>query len=544
VAERIGASLVGTAIARWAWAPAVAISAFVAHARSLGHGLLGWDDVPYILEAPHLGLDLETVRWAFGTVHVAYWLPLTWLSYALDAALYGLDGPGFHLTNVLLHAVNAVLVGALAARCLRLRSGDAAPGWQAADLVAAIVAGTAWAVHPLRVESVAWVAERKDVLSVAFFLVSLHAWLHWVPSACRPRRGRMAWYVAALAAAALATLAKGTAVVLPAILLLLDWHPLGRLDRVRALPRLVAEKLPFLAVATGGAIITVVAQRPAMWSGSIDLTTRALVAAKALVVYLGRTLWPVDLSPFYVHPGRVPLGSAVYLAAAAAVVAVTVLSWRARRREPGWLALWCGYVAACVPVLGIVQVGLQETADRHTYLPGIAPALLCGALARGAWERGAGDEPGAARWRPALVATALALALPLGVLSWRQTGFWVSDVALWTRVLELDPDVGVAYLYRAKALEADLEREAAVRDLGAAIAIAERKGYYRADELYLERAAILAVLGRCDAAGRDLLRVRAHPPSFTGLDAKREETVRRLRDSPECGPTPRDASLR
>jgi hypothetical protein len=297
-------------------------------------------------------------------------------------------------------------------------------------------------------------------------------------------------------------------------------------------------------VATGGAIMTVVAQRPAMWSGAIDLPTHALVAATALVVYLGRTLWPVDLSPFYVHPGHVSLGSPGYLAAAVVVVAATVLSWRARRREPGWLALWCGYVVACLPVLGIVQVGLQETADRHTYLPGIVPALLCGAFARAAWERGAGDAPGAARWRPALVATALALALPLGVLSWRQTGFWVSDVALWTRVLELDPDVGVAYLYRAKALEADLEREAAVRDLGSAIAIAERKGYYRVEELYLERAAILAILGRCDEAGRDLLRVRVHPPSFTGLGAKLEETVRRLRDAPECGPTSRIGSPR
>jgi hypothetical protein len=514
----------------------VAGAAIAAHARGLRYGLLGWDDVPYVLEAPHLGLDARTVRWAFGTFHAAYWLPLTWLSYALDATVWGLDGPGFHLTNVVLHAANAVLVGALAARLLRLRARSGA-AWGRADVASAVLAGMFWAVHPLRVESVAWVAERKDVLSGLLFLLALHAWL----GAVAPRSGapvvrpRLAWYAGALAATVLAVLAKGTAMVIPAVLLLLDGYPLRRWSGLRTSPRLVAEKLPFIGVALAGAIMTLLAQRPAMWSGSIDTVTRLLVAAKALAVYILRTAWPVGLSPFYVHPGRVGLESPAYLAATVAVLVATALAWSVRRREPGWLALWGWHVVACLPVLGFVQVGLQETADRHTYLAGIAPAILLGVLARSVSERSVRDARFARTWGAALATACVVVLAALGVASWRQTGFWSDDLALWTRVLELDPDAGVAYLYRSKALEASGDREGAVEDLGSSIAVAERKGYYRLGELFAERARLLALLGRCDEARCDVERARSLPPLSRGAEAMLDETLRDVDEGLDCG---------
>jgi hypothetical protein len=487
----------------------VAGTAFAAHARSLGYGLLGWDDVPYVLEAPHLALDLPTVRWAFGSIHVAYWLPLTWLSYALDATLWGLDGPGFHLTNVLLHSMNAVLVGALAARLLRRRAGDTEP-WRARDVAAAMVAGTLWSVHPLRVESVAWIAERKDVLSGLFILLALHAWISWAAPSAAPRR--RATYVAAVGAAALATLAKGTAVVLPALLLILDWYPLGRLDRLRRLPALLAEKLPFLVIAIVGAVMTLIAQREAMWSVPPPATTRVFVAAKALAVYLLRTVWPVGLSPYYPHPGPLPLASPAYLAAVGAVALISAAAWRAREREPGWLALWGWYVVAALPTLGLVQVGLQETADRHTYLPGIVPALLAGAVASGVVERARRDGRFARRCLLAVSSGAVALSVAWGAAAWRQTGFWVDDLAVWARVLEIDPDIGVAHFYRAKVLADEGALEAAVREIDASITIAERKAYGRRGSLYSWRAQLLERMGRSGEALVDRVRANSLQP--------------------------------
>jgi tetratricopeptide (TPR) repeat protein len=520
-----------------AWPFVVAAAAFAAHARSLGYGLLGWDDRLYVLGAPSLRtLDLDTVRWAFSSIHGAYWLPVTWLSYALDGRLWGFEGPGLHATNVLLHAANAVLVGLLAARIVRARSGSSCS--TAGARSAAAVAGVLWAVHPLRVESVAWIAERKDVLSGLFFLLAMHAWLSWVaPPAAGRRR---AAYVVALSAAALAMLSKGSAVVLPAAMLILDWHPLGRLDEVRKLPRLLVEKIPFLLLALGGTIMTVIAQRSAMWEGRIDAVTHALVAAKALVAYLVQTAWPAGLSPLYVHPGRLSPASPLHLAALAAVLGATVVAWRVRAREPGWLALWGWYVLACLPALGLVQVGLHERADRFTYLPALAPAILAGAAAAWCVDRRA-SAPRSGRALAALAAATATVALALGVLSWRQTGFWRDDVALWTRVVEVDPDAGVAYFYRSKQLRERGERALALRDLDASIGVAERKGYHRRAGLYAERAELLAEMGILDEALASIDRALALLPGSARFIAAREAIleVARSRAAPAASPAHR-----
>jgi hypothetical protein len=213
---------------------------------------------------------------------------------------------------------------------------------------------------------------------------------------------------------------------------------------------------------------------------------------------------------------------------------VTALAWSARRGEPGWLALWGWHLVTCRPVLGLVQVGLHETADRHTYLPGIAPAILLGAVARGAVERGAQDPRFARTWRAALTAGCVVVLAVLGVAAWRQTGFWSDDVVLWTRALEIDPAAGVAHLYRSKALEANGEREAAVQDLGSSIAIAESKGYYRLGDLLAERARLLAALGRCDQALDDFERARSLPFLTRPAEGMLEETLRSVREGRDC----------
>jgi tetratricopeptide (TPR) repeat protein len=423
-------------------------------ARALGGGFV-FDDEGYVLKNRHVagGLTLAGARWAFTTFTMANWHPLAWLSHQLDAALWGLAPAGHHLTSILLHAASTAVLFLL----LRALTGAFGPSLAAAAL---------FGLHPLRVESVAWVAERKDVLSLLLLLLALDAWRRHL---ARPAPAR---YAAAVVLYAASLLAKPTGVTLPLLLLLLDWWPLGRWRALReragalaAALRLAAEKAPFLLLAAASSALTLAAQRAGGAVGSLEAYppgTRAANALWSAAAYLGQTAWPAGLSPFYPHPGA---GLPAWKTAAALLLllAATGLALFRSRRAP-WLATgWLWYLATLVPVIGIVQVGWQARADRYTYLPSIGLAVAL------AWE-GAALVAGRPRARRALVAAVAALLAASASVTWIQTGYWRDGLTLFGHVLERDPgnwlartNHGRSLLERGRWPEAEREFREAIR---------------------------------------------------------------------------------
>ena len=423
----------GPARTRWLIAAGLFLGTLALYARVGGHPFIFFDDNRYVTENPTVkaGLTWQGVTWAFTTLHVSNWHPLTWLSHMLDVELFGVNPGPHHLVNVAFHGANAVLVFLV---FLRMTGAT----WRSA-LVAAL-----FAVHPTHVESVAWVAERKDVLSTFFGLLALLVHAGWA------RRGGAGRYVGVVVLFAASLLAKPMWVTLPFLLLLLDVWPLQRwasspvpvdpeppASPRRGLGRLVLEKAPLLALSVASSAVTVVAQSRGGAVVNLDLGMGARIgnAAVAWVRYLGKTAWPADLAVYYPHPaGGLPSWQAV--GAAAIVLLASVAAVLIVKRAP-WLALgWFWFLGTLVPVIGLVQVGAQAMADRYTYLPtiGLYVAVAWGgtALAR-AWnvKRGAAAVAGVA-------------ILSLAAVTWRQVGFWSDHVVLFEHALAVEPRSGVA----------------------------------------------------------------------------------------------------
>lgn len=409
---------------------------------------LNFDDVPYVTDNPRVrrGLSLEGLRWALTTVHASNWHPLTWLSHMLDCQLFGMQAGAHHVVNLIFHAANTLL---LFLGLLRLTS---APG-------ASFLAAALFAVHPLRVESVAWVAERKDVLSTFFWLLATWAYLRYV---AQPGLRR---YLMLAICFALGLMAKPMLVTLPLVLLLLDYWPLSRLSlpadglpkssRVAnqkplpgvSLGQLIWEKVPLFLLAGVSCLVTFYAQKAGGSVSSLEeipLTVRLANALVAYVAYLGKALWPANLAVFYPHPVTgLPawqvLGAALTLAAIS-----TMAVWQARRR-PYLLVGWLWYLITLVPVIGLVQVGSQAMADRYTYVPLLGPlvAAAWGLAELAAWTR----RPA---WVFSLAAGALLAVLTLGTM--RQVSYWRDAVTLFEHALRVSGPSPVVHVHLGSAL--------------------------------------------------------------------------------------------
>jgi protein O-mannosyl-transferase len=416
--------------------------------RATGGGFINLDDPEYVAAVPEArqGLSREGLRWAFLDPTAAMWIPLSRLSALVDVELYGLRPGGHHLTSVLLHAANGVLVLLV----LRRMTGD-----PARSLAAAVL----FAVHPLRVESVAWVAERKDVLSGFFTLLALYAYAGWAraPGAAR-LAGTTGLYLLAL-------LAKPMAVTFPALLLLLDYWPLRRLASVRDLWPRVREKWPLVGLATAFAMLTLhLASSGGAMLSLADASPRGRLATSAMgyTAYLRRTFWPTGLSVFYPLP---PAPEPAWQVALAALVLVTltVIAVRHRARQPYLLVGWLWFGAAILPVGGLMQAGSQATADRFTYLPsvGLAVAVVWGA---GDLARRAGIPARATTAAVAVVACALA------TRTWQQLGHWRDTKTLFSEALRVSEDnwlahgnLGDALVREGRVAEGQAHFETAVR---------------------------------------------------------------------------------
>lgn len=421
------------------WAVALFLSVMViAVFRQVGdHAFVGFDDPLYVTENSHVraGLTTAGVSWAFTTFHASNWHPLTWMSHMLDVELFGLDAGWHHRVNVLLHLANTLLL-------FLVFRGMTDGVWQSAFVAAA------FAVHPLHVESVAWVSERKDVLSTLFWLLSMGAYLRYA----RKPGARRFLPVAILFA--LGLMCKPMLVTLPFVLLLLDWWPLRRFDAgrspLREASRLFAEKVPLLALSAASCVVAYAAQdQGGALSPQVIVPVGARLgnAAVSYATYLWKTVWPASLAVFYPHPYSVgaTIDATRVAAAALLIVALTCLALRQGRVRPYLLAGWLWYVGTLVPVIGLVPVGAQALADRYTYLP------LIGIFMAVAW--GVPDALTGWRFRtPALGALAGALLAALALVAWTQTGYWRDSITLFTRARQVTDmnwlasyNLGVAY---------------------------------------------------------------------------------------------------
>jgi protein O-mannosyl-transferase len=426
--------------AAWLVPAVVAVLAFAAFLPALPGEFLNWDDDRNFVENLHYrGLGPAQLGWMLTTTHMGHWIPLTWLTLGLDHTLWGMDPRGYHLTSLLLHAGAALALYALALRLLRLAL---APPPCAARLGAA-AAALLFAVHPLRVESVAWITERRDVLSGLFYILTLIAYLKAVDAGPR----RPGWYWTSVALFAGAVLSKSITMTLPVILVILDVYPLRRLGgargwRVRAVWE---EKLPFVALSAAAAAValTAVASLGNLHSlTALGLPVRLVLAIYGVAFYLFKTLLPVGLSPLY------PMAVDVSWWHFAAAIGGSALALAARRRCPALTAAWLAYLITLGPVSGIFQNGPQVAADRYSYLAGLGWAVLAGA----AVVRGRAAS---------LVRAAAGLAiLALAALTWQQAAVWRDSVALWQHAAAVHPESRAAQANLARAHEArgDLAR--------------------------------------------------------------------------------------
>ncbi|HEV8531401.1 MAG TPA: tetratricopeptide repeat protein [Methylomirabilota bacterium] len=416
---------------------------------ALGGGFLPWDDeANLVVNRAWRGLGPSQLGWMLTSFHKGHWIPVTWLSFALDHVLWGMDPRGYHLTSVLVHGANAGLVCLLAMRLLEAGRG-------AERLAGGAAAALAFALHPLRVESVAWVTERRDVLSAFFFLVSLLAYLRAVRE---EPVWRSRWYWLALGAFALSLGSKSMAVSLPVVLLILDMYPLAR-GRGAWRLRLI-EKAPFALLSLLAAAVATVAVRA---GGSVSsladlgVAQRLAISSYSVVFYLWKTLVPAGLSPLYELPLELDPGAAVYRLSMTLVIAIPVAALVLRRRQPWLLAAWAAYVVMLLPVVGIAHNGPQIAADRYTYLPCLPWVILLGGLVALLWSRS---------WSIPVAGAAL------GLLAWLTIGqirVWHDPEALWTHALLASPSavahssLGVALDERGRSDEAIAHFQQALR---------------------------------------------------------------------------------
>ena len=390
--------------------------------QALSFGFISWDDPEYVTDnaAVRQGLTLANLVWAFTAFHAANWHPLTWLSHMLDVSLFGMDARGHHATSVLLHAANTLLLYAFLVRATGQR-------WRA------VVVAALFAIHPLHVESVAWISERKDLLSTAFWLLTLHAYLGYVRHPTTTR------YLATTACLVLGLMAKPMLVTLPCVMLLLDFWPLRRFGAqadpsptaMESLRWLLLEKLPWFALVVAASAITLLAQRAA--TAKSELVTLADRLANALIsyaAYLGKMLYPADLSYFY--PFREAWNAYMLAAAVVLLAALSAAAWRLRKRRPEFLVGWLWYLGTLVPVIGVVQVGGQAMADRYTYIP------LIGVFICVAWALP--DLQKSPRWRLGIGIFGLATAGLLATAAHGYAAKWRSSFDLYRHALSHAPE--------------------------------------------------------------------------------------------------------
>ena len=511
----------------------VAVITFAVYLAALQNDFIAeWDDGEYVLNNPYIrSINLAFLRWAFFDFHASNWHPLTWISHAIDYAVWGANPLGHHLTSVILHAINVFLVVVLIMRLQESATGTR-PGGQGTSaldehgmLITAGVTGLLFGLHPVHVESVAWIAERKDLLCALFFLLSIIGYAKYVTAignestdhavrTCFVKKG----YLFSLGFFILALMSKPMAVSLPAVLLILDWYPFGRLRSVKTARTLLVEKLPFITCSLISSVLTILAQRGGgaiVEMQTIPLSSRLLVAAQSLLMYLRKMAVPRDLIPYYPYPKDISLLSVDFLLAFALVIGITVFCIIIAKRHQLGLAAWGYYAVTLLPVIGIVQVGHQSMADRYTYLPSLTPFLMVGSLIALIAQYLRKLKKWALIWKNVCAVVAIFAVFALSYLTYKQIGIWRNSLSLWSYVIEKESaEVPIAYLHRGLAFDKQGQFENAIKDYNMAIAL--NSSYYQA---YNNRGVVLEKIGQFENAIKDYnMAIILNPSNYEAYD--------------------------
>lgn len=477
----------GSLLARYALPASIVLLVLVCLRPVLDNDFVNWDDLYYFTGNRNFrGLSAAHLRWMFTTLYMGHYQPLSWLSHGLVYSVWGLNPLGYHLGNLVLHAANAVLVYLLTAALLRRvwHADTSTMGISASAAVGALV----FALHPLRVEAVAWATERQEVLCALFSLLAVLTYLRMQEVGCS-RAGR--WHALSVCCFGLSLLSKATGIMLPIVLLILDAYPLRRIALTRPVVRtLLIEKLPYAVLALGAATLVFLAKQPGSMATLAEhgVTARAVQALYGIGFYVWKTAVPRRLSPLYLLEKPFNPLTPGYLLCGVAVTLLTVLLIAVRRRYPWLLAAWACYVVIVSPVLGLVQAGPQLVADRYTYLSCLPWAVLAGAAVYRLWL--ACEECRLSMWAGSAVGMGIAAVLAvLGVQSHEQACVWKDSLTLWSHVLRVDPSNYIAYNGRGDArlvpsaspsachVEGDLA--GAVADYSQAVRFAPPGAHYR-----------------------------------------------------------------
>ena len=436
----------------------LAVLTWVVFGQLLQYDFINYDDPRYVYENTNItsGLTIGGIAWAFSHIHSMNWHPLTTISHMLDCQLYGLKPGAHHFTNVLLHSIVAILLLLVLQRMTGDPSGTGSI-WRSA-FVAAV-----FAIHPLRVESVAWIAERKDVLSGVFFMLTLLTYFRYV------RVRSIGHYLTVLFMFALGLMCKPMLVTLPFVLLVLDYWPLGRIRGQKSdvsghenLVMLVVEKIPLVGLSAISSVVTFLAQRGAVgWTEQLPVLARINNAVVTYAAYMWQMLWPVKLAVFYPHPeSRLPLWEIILCLLL--LIGITAAAVVLRKSRPYFITGWLWYLGMLVPVIGLVQVGWQGRADRYTYLPQIGLYIAI------TW--GIADVTAAWRWQREILTAGTAIVV--GLLSWRasvQASYWRDSETLFTHALAVtsnndvaENNLGIVFLQKGNLDEAISLLQAAV----------------------------------------------------------------------------------
>jgi Flp pilus assembly protein TadD len=480
--------------------PAVVFALTVfAFAPALRGSFLTWDDdINFVNNTAYRGLGAEQLHWMWTTFLMGHYTPVTWMTLGLDYTLWGMDARGYHVTNVLLHAANAALVYVIARRLLALAQPGRFRLDPRATTLASAFAALVFAVHPLRVESVAWITERRDVLSCFFYLLAVVLYLRSVDD----DRASSRWYWASVATGACALLSKATAMSLPITLLLLNVYPLRRLGPgSRSVARIARELAPFLVLSLSAAVVSVIALS-AHWQ--LGIADKLAVSCYGFAFYLWKTIAPVHLSPLYPMPEHIDPMAPRYIAAYVVTAAYVGVAWAIRRRWPGVAVAMAAFFAIILPMLGAVQNGNVIAADRYTYHAATALSMLVGGMFM-AWDRVS------LGLRSAVAAAVVAL---LATSTWKQTLVWRDSRQFWTYTVAMTDASSTAHAALGRAMYAD-------GDLAASVSHFERAS--RIDTLYPDgynNAGIaLARLGRWTEAIEDYERALAIRPGFSAAES-------------------------
>ena len=449
------------------------VAVLVVYGQVIGHEFLLYDDKQYVYQNAkvQMGISPESIHWAFSTFYASNWRPVTWLSHMLDHEMFGSNPGAQHLISVLFHMLNSVLLFTV----LRKMTGST---WRS------FAVGLLFAIHPIHVESVAWLAERKDVLSLFFGMLTIWSYIRFA------QKPRVMTYIPVVVFFALGLMAKPVLVTLPFILLLLDYWPLRRHIKPEnpiRWTRLLLEKTPLLMLSLGSCIVTIYAQ--GKWGSIVSVETHAPLtrianALASYLAYLQKLFWPVDLAVIYPYPEF--FGYGVVVAAILVLTAVTFQAcWKAST-YPYVFTGWFWFLGSMIPMIGIIQVGYQSMADRYTYLPFIGLYILLAWLVADIFRRN----------RKALIALSLGLTAVLMSLSFQQVGYWRDNSSLFEHAIKVTDRNYVAYQHLAQVRMDDGELDVALDYLFKALEINpnDPKSHATMGNLYAQRGELVKAI--------------------------------------------------